>query len=105
MPILDEAAEILKTGRVVAQVATGVTSAAAITAAAGIGLAGYGVYAWLVSDGVLDKIGAAIKAVGAGLFGGPATWMGGTDDTQEGHLSTPEGEKTYQEQYEEAYGG
>lgn len=57
MPILDETGKILKTGRVVAQGAAIATSTAAVVAAGGAALACYGVYAWLVDDGVLDKIG------------------------------------------------
>ena len=62
MPILDETAQIIKTGRYVAQGAAIATGTAAIVAAAGVALAGYGAYAWLVDDGVLDKIGAFFGA-------------------------------------------
>ena len=115
MPILDETGRILKTGRYVAQGAAIATGTAAVVAAGGVALAGYGIYAWLMEDGIFDKIGTAtgnfFTWVGTGFgLGGPQTW-GGPEPTKENQTptqyqptTTPPGQPTYEEQIRAAYG-
>lgn len=97
LPITDEIQQLLKTGRIVTQVGAGVTGAAAITAAVGVGLAGYGIYAWLMEDGIFAKAWDAIKntakAAGEGVFGGPASWFGVPAASYQGGPSADEWQK------------
>tara|TARA_R110000823_G_scaffold100382_2_gene215904 strand:- start:996 stop:1391 length:396 start_codon:yes stop_codon:yes gene_type:complete len=104
IPILNETRQLLKTGRVVTQVATYTTAAAAVLTSAGIAWAGYGVYSWFMEEGWFTSAKNWLKE-DAFTFG-PVSWFTTKKQedagTFEGPLFTPEGEKTYEQQMKEA---
>lgn len=54
MPILDETRQLLKTGRVAAQIATAVTTTAALAGGLGIGIAGYSLYQFVTGSSMIS---------------------------------------------------
>jgi hypothetical protein len=96
IPLIDETRKIVKTGRIVSQVASATVATGALAIGAGVVITGYAFYQWVNDESVLDgikswwsdsiinpiKSGAQQSADWAKMpfQQGPATWFEGPSD-------------------------
>ena len=56
IPLIDETRQLIRTGKIVAQVTSATIATAAIAAGLGVGIAGYAVYDWVNESSMLEDI-------------------------------------------------